>query len=487
VDVRNAVFGIGSRQRFLAHLARLDLPEGPGDSRPVTEDDVESLPEPAQRYMRFMGVVGRPRDWSFRVRFVGELRRAPDKRWMHAVAWQYNTSPAVARIFDMRMDFGGVLPMFGSDTYVAGRGRMSGKLLNVLKVVDGSGREFDLGELVTYLNDACLVAPSMLLNDYVSFTPVDDRSFDVTLSDAGNTVTARVFVGADGRLADFGTTDRWFAGPDGLVHARWTTPIEGWITNGDRRLPSRGRAVWHLETGEFEYAWGRFEPLTLEFNVPPITRARSPRGPATGERRIGHASLDALSGVPLFVTAPLIRRWHMRWGATDAEVARPMPGDEIVPKASFNATRAITIDAPPEQVWPWIVQMGYRRAGFYTYALLDNAGYESADRIVLEYQEPKVGDWMPMSKKVNETTAFKVKAFEPSRWLVWEKPDSTWSWKLVPMNGDRTRLLTRLKQRYAWEKPASALSALVLLEFGDFPMIRRVLKGIKARAENWQG
>jgi hypothetical protein len=210
-------------------------------------------------------------------------------------------------------------------------------------------------------------------------------------------------------------------------------------------------------------------------------------GAPTRERRIGRAVLGALSGVPLFVTAPLIRSWHTRWGATKAEVAGPMPGDEIVPKASFNATRAITIDAPPARVWPWIVQMGYRRAGFYTYALLDNAGYESADRILPEYQDPKAGDWMPMSRKVNQTTAFKVKAFERNQWLIWEKPDSTWSWKLVPLDGDRTRLITRLKQRYAWESPASAISALVLLEFGDFAMIRRVLKGIRARAENLPG
>ena len=133
-------------------------------------------------------------------------------------------------------------------------------------------------------------------------------------------------------------------------------------------------------------------------------------GEPLSERRIGRAVLDALSGVPLFVTAPLLRRWHTRWGATDAEVAGPMPGDEVVPKASFNATRAITIDAPPNRVWPWIVQMGYRRAGFYTYALLDNAGYDSADRVLPDYQDPKVGDWMPMSKKVNETTAFKVES-----------------------------------------------------------------------------
>jgi hypothetical protein len=205
--------------------------------------------------------------------------------------------------------------------------------------------------------------------------------------------------------------------------------------------------------------------------------------PQESDRRIGHAILDALSGLPLFATAPLYRRWHLRWGTTDDEVHRPMPGDELVPKASFNATRAITIDAPPELVWPWIVQMGYRRAGFYTYALLDNAGFDSADRILEQCQPPKIGDWMPMAKKVNETTAFKVKAFATNEWLLWEKPDSTWAWKLVPLEGGRTRLLSRLKARYAWETPGSAILTLVLLEFGDFPMMRRVMKGIKARAE----
>jgi hypothetical protein len=193
--------------------------------------------------------------------------------------------------------------------------------------------------------------------------------------------------------------------------------------------------------------------------------------------------LDVLGALPLFITAPLYRPWHMRWGANDAEVLGSMPGDEIVPNASFNATRAITIDAPPENVWPWIVQMGYRRAGFYTYDLLDNAGIASANCILEEFQQPQIGDWMPMTSNVNETTAFKVKAFETNRWLLWEKPDSTWAWKLIPLPDGRTRLVTRLKQRYQWESPAMALFTLLLLEFGDFPMMRRVLQGIKLRAD----
>jgi hypothetical protein len=205
--------------------------------------------------------------------------------------------------------------------------------------------------------------------------------------------------------------------------------------------------------------------------------------PEGTDRRLGHGILDAMSGLPLFATAPLYRHWHLRWGATDDEVRGPMPGDNIVSKASFTATRAITIDAAPELVWPWIVQMGYRRAGFYTYALLDNAGFDSADRVLEQYQPPTIGDWMPMAKKVNETTAFKVEAFELNEWLLWVKPDSTWAWKLTPLAGGRTRLLCRLKVRYAWESPGSAILTLILLEFGDFPMMRRVLKGIKLRAE----
>ncbi len=203
----------------------------------------------------------------------------------------------------------------------------------------------------------------------------------------------------------------------------------------------------------------------------------------TGKRSIACGIIDALAGLPLFLVAPLYRHWHLRWGATDNELREPMPGDEVVTRASFNATRAITIDAPPALVWPWIVQMGYRRAGFYTYALLDNAGYESADEILQEYQYPRVGDWMPMASVVNETTAFKVKGFETESWLLWEKPESTWAWKLVALPAGGTRLITRLKQRYQWESPGMALFTLVLLEFGDFPMMRRVLRGIRDRAE----
>jgi hypothetical protein len=148
-------------------------------------------------------------------------------------------------------------------------------------------------------------------------------------------------------------------------------------------------------------------------------------------REVATSAADVLIGWPRFVTAPLYRRWHLRWGATDAEVAAAMPGDELVLHASFAATRAITVAVPPEDVWPWILQLGTGRAGWYSYDLFDNAARPSADLILPQFQAIRTGDWVPMSSTVNETTTFKVKAFEANQWLLWAKQDSTWAWQLT--------------------------------------------------------
>jgi hypothetical protein len=187
-------------------------------------------------------------------------------------AWQYNASDPVTRVIDMRIDVAGIVPMFGTDSYVAGRGRMHGKVLGLVTVADGKGREFDLGELVTFVNDAALLAPSMLLTPRAEWHAVDDESFDVTFTDHGNSVSARLFVDSAGRLTDFRTTDRWYAGEQSLVRAPWWTPIDGWTTDADRPMPTGGSAVWHFPDAEFAYVRGSFMPGTVEHNVPPSPR-----------------------------------------------------------------------------------------------------------------------------------------------------------------------------------------------------------------------
>ena len=195
------------------------------------------------------------------------------------------------------------------------------------------------------------------------------------------------------------------------------------------------------------------------------------------------AAIDVVKAAPLFWAAPFLRPWHLHWGATASEANDTMPGDELLHGAQFRATRAVSIAATPDKVWPWIVQIGFRRAGFYSYDLFDNLGHPSADRIVPELQDIRIGDWIAMAEPVNEVTAFKVASFVPNRWMVWHKPDSTWAWRLDPTSDGGTRLVTRLKTVYDLDHAGPALVSIVLMEFADFPMMRRLLRNLKRRAE----
>jgi hypothetical protein len=191
---------------------------------------------------------------------------------------------------------------------------------------------------------------------------------------------------------------------------------------------------------------------------------------------------DVLATVPLFVTAPVLRPWHTRWGATKDEVAVTMPGDDLVPGCQYRTTRAVTIAARPEDIWPWLVQVGYGRAGFYSLDLLDNLGRPSTQQLLPPFQDLEVGQWVPMSPTPSDRTAFRVHSFEAPRWLLWAKPDSTWCWSLTNLGGGRTRLLTRIRARYNWRRPVDAAIGVLLMEVGDFAMQRRMLLGIRDRA-----
>jgi hypothetical protein len=107
----------------------------------------------------------------------------------------------------------------------------------------------------------------------------------------------------------------------------------------------------------------------------------------------------------------------VRWGASDDEVARTFPGRELVPDGTRAATMAITIDAPPAQVWPWLVQMGYGRAGWYSWDRLDNGGRPSAQELHPEWQDLSLGDRLAAWSPGDPVDAWEVAALEPERFL----------------------------------------------------------------------
>ncbi len=184
------------------------------------------------------------------------------------------------------------------------------------------------------------------------------------------------------------------------------------------------------------------------------------------------------------------------WGATDDELQRRLPGDELVAEPAAQVTRAITIDAPPERVWPWVVQLGADRGGFYSYDWLENLfglGIHSAERIVPAWQDLHVGDlvaanrkrsggWLVAEVRPNEALVLQVADVNARRPLQraehrWE---FTWIFALAPEPGGRTRLIVRERTGFGSRLVEAAMSPVGLV---SFVMTRRMLQGIKERAE----
>jgi hypothetical protein len=185
----------------------------------------------------------------------------------------------------------------------------------------------------------------------------------------------------------------------------------------------------------------------------------------------------------------LLRRWQVRWGATDAEVDANLPGDEVMPRADRSTTRAMTIAAPPKEVWPWLAQMGQGRGGLYSYDFLENlisCDIHSADQIVEEWQDVTVGD----SFRLHPDIALHVVVVEPDFALVVQGGvpmghaappyDFTWAFILNEHTDGNTRLVIR--ERYCFTRRWASL-VVDSISPVSFVMTRKMLRGIRARAE----
>jgi hypothetical protein len=222
-----------------------------------------------------------------------------------------------------------------------------------------------------------------------------------------------------------------------------------------------------------------------------------------------------------------IRRWWLTWGIDPDEAARHLPGDDLVPEPTAVDTRGITIEAPPSTVWPWLVQMGYGRAGWYSYDAIDMRG-TSATGILPEHQRLEVGDLLP----THPGGGFVVRVVEPEHALVVSmdpetiraqaeaasaaseeptgedghepmpgnlkvagafletttSPDfhASWAFVLEPVEGGRTRLTERFRVTMQQAGPGARFGGAVL-GFGVFVMVRRQLLGIRDRVERAEG
>lgn len=196
----------------------------------------------------------------------------------------------------------------------------------------------------------------------------------------------------------------------------------------------------------------------------------------------GLATGVGLVGATVVGHSKLVGPRLARWGATDEEITRHMPGDDLLPDAP-SATRAITIDAPARDIWPWLVQLGYGRAGWYSYDWIDNDGKPSAERIIPELQHLKPGDQILMIPGMG----FTVRDLAPDRFILTAGGDTaTWCMELVSLDETHTRLINRWRD--SWRAHVTPTNALwiTITGVGSFIMEQKMLRGIKRRAETNQ-
>jgi hypothetical protein len=194
-------------------------------------------------------------------------------------------------------------------------------------------------------------------------------------------------------------------------------------------------------------------------------------------RRPSPLALVGTAATALYVL--VLRPWHLRWGAEPEDDKRELPGDELLPQDGIQILHALTINAPVEKVWPWLAQLGQDRGGFYSYEWLENlAGCEmkNANRIHPEWQHRELGETVHL----HPAGGLRVNVFQPGRALGLEG----WgTFALEPLSSDRTRVIAR----GGMPRGVGAIAYWLLMEIPHFLMERRMLLGIKQRAEASRG
>jgi hypothetical protein len=246
---------VGSR-RF-ARLVRADVETILAYATPprggvVTEEMLRDLPEPARRYLKYAGVVGRPFVGTVRLTQTGQIQLAAGQPSLPLHAEQHFSVQPPGFVWQVAVPADALPLLRGKDTFLDGTGRMLITAAGLFPIVDATGPELDQGEMLRFLSEM-MWFPAGFLGENVSFEPVDAGSARVSLTHAGRTATGTIFVDGDGKLTRF-EAERYYPGDGGNPSLqRWSTPVDEYGEFNGLRIPVRARAVWSLPAGDLEY------------------------------------------------------------------------------------------------------------------------------------------------------------------------------------------------------------------------------------------
>ena len=232
----------------------------------ITEKHLDGLPGPVQRWLRYSQIIGKEKTLTIRLIQKGEIRTGSDQNWMPFSAEEYYTTNPPAFIWFANVSIAPLLFIKGRDKYVGGKGNMNIKLMALFSVVDAQGAKLDQGTLLRYLNEI-MWFPSAALNDYIKWESVDTTSARATMKYKDMEASAVFYFDKTGRVTNM-TAKRYYEKDGKFSLEKWSTPITDYKEFNGIRIPSKGQAVWHLESGDFSYI--KLEVTEIEYNTPAI-------------------------------------------------------------------------------------------------------------------------------------------------------------------------------------------------------------------------
>jgi hypothetical protein len=230
----------------------------------VTEEDIKDLPGPVQKYLRYVGVVGKEKVHNVRIAFDGEFKTNPEKDWTKVAVAQHSFLDDPTRLYFIKLSMSGV-PVIGLHHYESGEAMMLIKLAGLFTVADGRGPEMNQGETVTVFNDMCLFMPATLIDKKIQWEEIDPLTVKATFENKGNRIAALLYFNEKGELINFVSDDRYYS-PTGTTYQQvtWSTPIKDYREMNGVKIATYGEAIWHFPEGDYCYA--RVNVKEIEYN-----------------------------------------------------------------------------------------------------------------------------------------------------------------------------------------------------------------------------
>lgn len=230
----------------------------------VDAKDIEHLPVPVQKYLRFVGAVEKSKIHNFHAVISGGMKRTFKSNWMDIKARQYNFFDPPTRFFYIKSSLFGI-PFDGLHAYAGNSATMKIKIASLLQVVDAKGEKMNQGENVTLFNDMCLLAPATLIDKKIQWETIDPLTVRGKFTNNNISITALLYFNENGELTNFISDDRYLS-IDGKTYTqyRWSTPVRNYKDFNGRKVPTYGEAIWHMPKGDFTYA--KFTLKEIEYN-----------------------------------------------------------------------------------------------------------------------------------------------------------------------------------------------------------------------------